>query len=270
MKPSLLSLCLTLGLLLSACGQNGEAKSQTTTQSTVSHSTQSATPTPTTDAQYQSIHTALQNNLTQSGINAHVTTVTPVDMPDMYLAQIDGMPPVFTDKTGTYIFQGDLIKLSDGQAVNLSESAQAAAAKHALSAVPKSQMIVFPAKGETKAAIYVFSDPTCHYCQLLHKEVEKTNAQGIEVRYLAWPRGEQTIPLTESIWCSDDRARALTDAKHGKSIPPKTCDNPVKEHIALGYALGVSGTPAVFSESGRQLGGYLPSEQLAQSAIANK
>lgn len=131
-------------------------------------------------------------------------------------------------------------------------------------------MIVFPAKGETKAAIYVFSDPTCHYCQKLHAEIDQTNAKGIEVRYLAWPRGEQMLALSEAVWCSKDRKDAITRAKKGENITADTCANPVKEHVALGYSLGVSGTPAIFAENGTQLGGYLPSDELAKSAIANK
>lgn len=266
MKSVLLCATLMLGLGLSACSQSGEAKSKVAkadTQSTQSNQS-------TTENAHKSVHDALQANLNQAGLSASVVNVSPVDMPDMYLAQIEGMPPVFTDKTGTYILQGDLIKLKKGEAVNLSESAQSAVAKQALSAVPKSEMIIFPAKGETRAAIYVFSDPTCHYCQILHKEIDKTNAQGIEVRYLAWPRGEEIIPLSEAVWCSNDRNTALTDAKRGKSITPKTCDNPVKRHMALGFSLGVAGTPAVFAESGKQIGGYLPSPELVKAAIENK
>lgn len=263
-KPLLLS--LSLGLALSACSQSGEAKSSSAKPETKA----TKTSQPTTDTTHKAVHDALQNNLNQSGLSATVVSVSPIDMPDMYLAQIEGMPPVFTDKTGTYLLQGDLIKLGQGEAVNLSDSAKAIVAKQALSTVPKSEMIVFPAKGETKASIYVFSDPTCYYCQILHKEIDKTNAQGIEVRYLAWPRGEDLMPLAESVWCSSDRNTALTDAKRGKSIPPKTCDNPVKRHMALGFSLGVAGTPAIFTESGKQIGGYLPSAELAKAAIENK
>lgn len=262
LTPLLLSTSLLFGLGLSACSQSGEAKSKPTETKTKT--------TQTSDTAHKAVRDTLQQNLNQSGLNASVVSISPIDMPDMYLAQIEGMPPVFTDKTGTYILQGDLIKLGQGKAVNLSDSAQASVAKQALSSIPKSEMIIFPAKGETKAAIYVFSDPTCHYCQILHKEIDKTNAQGIEVRYLAWPRGEDLIPLAESVWCSADRNTALTNAKQGKSIPPKTCDNPVRHHMALGFGLGVAGTPAIFTESGKQIGGYLPSTELAKTAIENK
>lgn len=265
MKKYLLPLSLALGMALTACSQNGEAKSQSQPKANLSNTIVKAT-----DDEHQDVRDALQANLVSSGIMAEVVGITPIDMPDMYLAQIAGMPSVFTDKTGTYIFQGDLIKLGTMPAVSLGDEAQASIAKSMLADVPKSEMIIFPAKGATKAVVYVFSDPTCHYCQILHKEINQTNAQGIEVRYLAWPRSEQIVPLTTSVWCSADRNTALTDAKKGKSIPPKTCDNPIHRHMELGFALGVSGTPAIFTESGKQIGGYLPSSELAKVAIENK
>ena len=58
-------------------------------------------------------------------------------------------------------------------------------------------MIIFPAKGQTKAAIYVF-----YRMQIVVIAVNSTvklmiNALGIEVRYLPWPRSEQTMPIME-------------------------------------------------------------------------
>ena len=45
---------------------------------------------------------------------------------------------------------------------------------------------------------------------------------------------------------------------------PKTCDNPVQHDYELGQRIAVTGTPAVFTAQGAQLGGYLPPEQMAQ------
>lgn len=260
-----LSLAL-LGLLLSACGQQN---AHSTSQSTPSQSTTTAAPLVVNNAQ-SDIRSALQKNLTKAGVDVTVTSVTPSDLPDFYLAQIDGLPPVFTNKDGTLVFQGDLLQLGGDTPINVAQNAQSYVAKEALAAVDPKEMIIFSPKGETKAAIYVFSDPTCHYCQLLHKDMAKINANGIEVRYLAWPRSENVIPLTQSIWCSADRHRAMNDAKSGKNVTSPSCDNPVQKHIALGYSLGVAGTPAVFSENGQQIGGYLPADELARQAISNK
>lgn len=258
----------TLSMLtISACG-NDNANAQTTKVATTK-ATQAPNATQAS-GEHADIMTALQSNLTKTGINATVTSVTPIAMPDMYLANIENMPPVFTDKTGTYIIQGTLISLADDKPVDISELAMSAIAKNELSNADPSEMIIYKAKGETKSIVYVFSDPTCHYCQLLHKDMDTLNASGLEVRYLAWPRGEQTIPLTEAVWCSADRHQALTDAKAGKMPHAATCDNPVKKHIDLGFKLGVSGTPAIFTSNGQQIVGYLPPNELVNTALQSQ
>lgn len=250
---------------LAGCNKDAAAKeSATPAQSKTADSALSATPAQNDKA----LVVELQQNLDRAGVHAQVQSVVPTQMPDFYLASIANMPPVFIDKTATYLLQGDLIKL-DTKPINLSQQAQSIVAKQALQSVDRSEMIVFPAKGTQKAAVYVFSDPTCHYCQLLHKDIDKLNAKGLEVRYLAWPRSEDVVPLTEAIWCSADRNKALTDAKMGKMPNPVVCDNPVQKHIALGHSLGVSGTPAVFTENGEQIGGYLPPNDLVKAAQIN-
>lgn len=277
LKASAMTAALSM-LLLAGCNQGSNAKTaekadntsnttQGTGDKTTLHNTAAKSSNPNHNA---TVAEALQANLNKAGIDVHVTSVIPSGMPDMFWVTLDGAQPIFTDKTGTYLFQGAMVELGGDKPVDISAKLQSTGAKTALSALDKKDMIVFNAKGTTKAAIYVFSDPTCHYCQKLHEEIEETTAQGVEVRYLAWPRGQEILPLAEAIWCSKDRKDALTRAKKGEKITADSCDNPVKEHIALGYSLGVSGTPAIFAENGTQLGGYLPSNELVKSAIANK
>lgn len=273
-----ISLTLALGMALGACGNGNasvaptpNAKQDGKQDSKQEHqSTSKPTASPSTDGAYDDVKHALQANLDKAQIKAKVLDVTPIAMPDMYFATLENMPPIFTDKTGTYLLQGSLISLENGTPMDIGEQVSALFAKQALASVDKSEMIIFSPKGKPKASVYVFSDPTCHYCQVLHRDMDKLNAQGIEVRYLAWPRGEELIPLAESVWCNADRQQAITDAKAGKHPKPATCDNPVQKHLALGHSLGVSGTPAVFTSNGTQVGGYLPPNELAQVAIENQ
>lgn len=66
-------------------------------------------------------------------------------------------------------------------------------------------------------------------------------------------------------WCAGDSRRQLTQLKNGKEIPIKLCvDNPVSKQYELGKRLGVRGTPAIFTESGVLLPGYLPPDELAK------
>lgn len=261
-----------LSALLTGCGQDSNAKTtdtakpaQTEKSPLQNHPAQSSDPNHQAD-----IAQALQDNLNKSGVDVHVTSVVPTDVPEMYWVTLDKAQPVFVDKTGQYLFQGDIVQVGGNTPINIGAKMQSMGARTTLAGIDKAEMIVFPAKGESKSHIYVFTDPTCHYCQKLHGEIDKLNAGGIEVRYLAWPRGKQMQPLAESVWCSKDRNDALTRAKNGERITAPTCDNPVEKHMAIGHSLGVSGTPAIFAPNGMQLGGYVPADELVKMAIENQ
>ena len=210
---------------------------------------------------------ALQTNLKASGIEEEIISAVPTDMDDIYWVTASGLPSFFTDKSGKHIIQGQIIAVGQEAPVDISGALVAKAAQDALKTVDKKDMVIYPAKGATKSVVYSFTDADCPYCTKLHEEIDDINARGIEVRYLAWPRSEGSIPKMEAIWCSEDRKAAMDQAKMGANVQAPSCNNPVKEQIELGMSLGVRGTPAIFTESGQQIGGYLPAAQLAQTAI---
>ncbi len=212
---------------------------------------------------------ALQANLTASGIEERIMSAVPTDMDGIYWVTAEGLPSFFTDKSGKHIIQGQIIAVGEAQPVDISAALVAKTAQEALKAVDKKEMIIYPAKGETKSVIYAFTDADCGYCRKLHEEMDDINARGIEVRYLAWPRSQESVPKMEAIWCSQDRNAAMNQAKMGADVQAPSCANPVQEHMALGARLGVRGTPAVFTETGEQVGGYLPAAQLAEAVDAN-
>ena len=212
---------------------------------------------------------ALQANLSASGIDGAITSAVPTDMPGIYWVTGDNMPGFFTDASGKHVIQGQIVSIGAGEPVDISAKLMATGAQAALESVDKKDMIIYPAKGETKSVVYAFTDADCGYCRKLHSEMADINARGIEVRYLAWPRSEQTVPKMNAIWCSEDRKAAMDQAKMGAEVLAPNCSNPVAEQMALGKQLGVRGTPAIYTTSGQQIGGYLPAAELAQAAIAN-
>lgn len=253
-------------LTLAGCDN---AQSRTTTQSDTVQKTQAATtvaPVAKNDAQLQQTLTA---NLAKSGITAKITAVTATSMPNIYWVKAEGLPAFFTDATGQYIVQGDIIKVGGAKPEHISANLQAQDAKASLATIDKKDMVIFPATGQTKASIYVFTDADCGYCRKFHSEIDKVNALGIEVRYLPWPRSAQTMPIMEKIWCSSDRKKALTEAKQGLPINAPTCTNPVRKIYELGANLGINGTPAIFDMDGHQLGGYVPPTDLAKMLNIN-
>ncbi|MGO2226484.1 MAG: DsbC family protein [Psychrobacter celer] len=256
-----------MGALLVAiaagCSNNA---ADATSNTGVVNSTQANTKTVSAESD-AAVVSALQENLKTSGIEETILSAVPTDMDGIYWATAEGLPSFFTDKSGKHIIQGQIIAVGDGAPVDISAALVANTAQKALQAVDKDELIIYPAKGETKAVVYSFTDADCPYCTKLHEEMADINARGIEVRYLAWPRSQASVPKMEAIWCSQDRHAAMNQAKMGADVQAPSCENPVAAHMALGARLGVRGTPAIFTESGQQIGGYLPAEQLAQTAI---
>ena len=92
------------------------------------------------------------------------------------------------------------------------------------------------------------------------------NAKGITVEYLMFPRAglkSESYEKAVSMWCSDDPQQAMTDAKARREIPAKTCENPVATQYNLGQEVGVTGTPALVTKTGKLIPGYMPADRLA-------
>jgi len=180
---------------------------------------------------------------------------------------------LYASTDGQFVVQGNIYQVKDGAATNLTEVAEASGVAKTINAIPASEMVVFPAQGETKAHITVFTDTTCPYCQKLHAEVPELQKRGIEVRYLAFPRqgpksaGDQQL---QAVWCSKDRQMAMTDMFHGKEIKAAQCANPVDKQFQLGQMVGVQGTPAIILANGQMLPGYQPAGELAKLVLDAK
>ncbi len=128
-------------------------------------------------------------------------------------------------------------------------------------------MIIFEPE-VTRHTVTVFTDLDCAYCRKLHRQIADYNADGIRVRYMFFPRnGPNTSSWTkaEKVWCSDDRHAAFTRAKQGESIEAKDCGpTPVMRHYRLGQSFGIRGTPAIVTDTGRMIPGYVPPDELAK------
>jgi protein-disulfide isomerase len=116
---------------------------------------------------------------------------------------------LYASADGQYIVQGYLFQLKDGKPVNLTEKTERLGISKLINGIPVAETVVYPAKGETKSHITVFTDTTCPYCHKLHAEVPELNKRGIEVRYVAFPRqglGSPGDEQLQAVWCSDEES----------------------------------------------------------------
>ena len=171
-----------------------------------------------------------------------------------------GTQVVYMSVDARYMIDGDLIDIKTKK--NISEDAKSAIRLAAIGKLSPDQMLVYTPKN-VKNTITVVTDIDCTYCRRLHSEVPAYLEKDVEVRYIFMPlKGAADMKKTISVWCSDDRQLALDVAKSGGDVEEKTCDNPIKEHLALARELGVRGTPAIILEDGQLLPGYVPVDKL--------
>ncbi len=183
-------------------------------------------------------------------------SITKSAIPGLYEANY-GMQIYYVSADGEYIVDGNIIKIATTE--NITASAVTGTRKELLAAVPASQTINFPAKGDTKHVITVFTDIDCSYCRKLHNDMAGYNDLGIEVRYMMFPRAGLNSPSYNkavSAWCADDKQAQLTSAKNLRPIVPLQCENPVAAQYKLGQEVGVRGTPAIVTSTGALLPGY--------------
>lgn len=256
-----LACAVASSISISACSNsdNNDQKDGTLTASTPA--TGEASNLSERNAQQRLIQT-LTAHFKTAGINAKIESVKPTEVPNLFWVNVEGMPAIYATADGKYIIQGDIIRLGDKQLHNVGDSLQAEINKVLLTQLKKEDLIIYKAKGKTKHVVYIFTDVSCPYCHKLHEQIPEMNAKGIEVRYIAWPRGEQYMPAMESVWCSKDRQAAFDKAIADEQLEPANCKNPVAAQYQLGVKMGVNGTPAIYNANGMYLGGFLTAEEL--------
>jgi len=203
----------------------------------------------------------IRNTLAKIAPGMEIKSVNASPVPGLQEIVV-GAQIVYMTSDGRYLINGDMLDFKAN--TNLSEEKRSIARLEAIAGVDEDDMIVF-APDEVKYTIDVFTDIDCGYCRKLHREIDQYNALGIAVRYMAFPRtgkGSPSYNKAVSVWCADDRKKAITAAKANRKIAIKTCDNPVDEQYSLGEQLGVRGTPSIVLESGKLLPGYMEAAKM--------
>ncbi len=194
------------------------------------------------------------------GLEAENIAPAPID--GLYEIAI-GTEVAYISGDGKYLIKGDIIDLSDNR--NLTSQRKNVSRAKVLDAVGDDEAIVF-SPAEVKHSIWVFTDIDCGYCRKLHREMDQLNGLGVEVRYLFFPRSGQNTPSwakAENVWCAKDQNDAMTRAKNGENPEAVDCGaTPIANQYELGRMVGLRGTPAIVTESGELISGYLPARDL--------
>lgn len=167
---------------------------------------------------------------------------------------------------GSHIVFGNVIRVSDRHSYTLEKLG--VLRKKMIAELPESLRLTFRAQNQ-KAEIIVFTDVSCSFCGIFHRNnLPAYTAAGVTVHYYPSPRGGRASPayqVMRDIWCSPDPKAALTayfsDPTRHPPAAGATCnfDTAVIERTT--EALGMRGTPGVFTMSGEDLGGAAPIQE---------
>lgn len=274
-RKSLTSLILALAVVSCADSDSSATDDSKVIESTAAttQQTKDAVPMVVTSvdvdpADQAAVITHLTQSLSQYFPGGGLQSVKASPIAGLYEVTVKGGPTLFSNAQGDYFVAGDIYNVTPGGGiVNLGERNRETSRADTLAAIASEDMIVFAPEGSAKAYVTVFTDIDCGYCRKLHDEVPALNDLGIEVRYLAYPRAGLSSASFNKIataWCADDPNEALTALKNGQTLPTNVCDsNPIAEQYTLGGQIGVRGTPAIVTESGKMLPGYMPANALA-------
>lgn len=214
-------------------------------------------------AQAQSSIDEIGERLTARLPGIQVSSLTETQLPGLYELVSDGRI-YYIDESAEYLIDGSLIRLNDRH--NITDQRLGGIHMGLIEAVDEKNMLIYEPETPSTRSITIFTDISCGYCRRLHAELDTLMEEGVRVRYLMFPRaglGSQGHKDLESVWCADDPLEAMTFAKSGGRIEPKSCPNPIEEHVVLAERLGLRGTPLIYTDSGEKIPGYREASVLA-------
>ncbi len=185
-----------------------------------------------------------------------ISSVTEGPVPGL-LEIAAGADIYYASRDGKYFIQAEIFDLESRE--NVTDLSRSQARVGYLDQISDGSAVEFTAK-DPRYTVTVFTDIDCGFCRKLHQQMADYNNLGISVRYMFFPRSgpnTESWAKAESVWCSESRQQAMTQAKSGMPLPAADCeDTPVAAHYQLVNELGLRGTPAIFTEAGDLLVGY--------------
>ena len=122
--------------------------------------------------------------------------------------------------------------------------------------------------GEGKWKLYVFTDPQCHFCFQLHEELKQI--KDLQAFFFLYPLTPDSYEKAKSIWCSQDKVRALEETYQGKVLRSPSCNtSPVDKNMEFGKRLLIDSTPTLIFQNGKMVEGYVPPNTLENLLKSN-
>ena len=190
-----------------------------------------------------------------------IDEVRPAAMPGLWEIRI-GNEVRYTDPTGSYLIEGELIDLKAKK--NLTEERLAQINRVDFATLPFKDALVWK-NGTGKRRIAVFADPNCGYCKLFERGLQELKDVTVYT-FLIPILGGDSSDKSRAIWCAKDGVNTwLAWMLKGEQPPkaPASCDDAaIERNLALSRKIHVNGTPAILLEDGNRIPGAVGPAEL--------
>ena len=202
------------------------------------------------------------NKILPEGVN--VREITYSQERDIFIVDIGDIQPIYVLPNTEYIILGDIFSLKGDKPESETEKDKGKLRLKILADLNQESFIKFKSNNE-KTILTVFTDVECTYCRKFHSEIDEYLANGVSINYLAFPRtgiDSSSYEKMVAAWCSNEKKESITNLKNDINIEMNSCENPVENHFEIGRRIGVTGTPAIITQTGLLLPGYIPANEL--------
>ena len=202
------------------------------------------------------------NKILPEGVN--VREITYSQERDIFIVDIGDIQPIYVLPNTEYIILGDIFSLKGDKPESETEKDKGKLRLKILADLNQESFIKFKSNNE-KTVLTVFTDVECTYCRKFHSEIDEYLANGVSINYLAFPRtgiDSSSYEKMVAAWCSNEKKESITNLKNDIDIEMNSCENPVENHFEIGRRIGVTGTPAIITQTGLLLPGYIPVNEL--------
>lgn len=168
---------------------------------------------------------------------------------------------VYTDEKVSFVLDGNLIDASTRKNITRERKEQLLAVK--FDELPLN-LAIKQVRGNGSRRIALFEDPNCGYCKQLRRSME--GIDNVTIYTFLYPiLSPDSTVKSQAVWCAPDKGKAWDEwMLNGKAPKAASCDAPLKELLALGKKLQVTGTPTIIFGDDTRVGGAIPAERLRQ------
>ena len=190
-----------------------------------------------------------------------IDEVSKSPMTGLYEVRVGGADIYYTDATGSYLIDGQLIDAKSGK--NLTEERISKLTAISFKDLPLKDAIVLK-RGTGARKIAIFEDPNCGYCKRFEADMQKVNHATVYL-FLYPILGADSTEKSKAIWCSADKGKAWQDWMLN-DVPARgatKCNtDAIARNVEFGKKNRITGTPTILLADGTRIPGAISSSQL--------